>query len=624
MSTDRSHLPAGMGIFAALLLSVAGVAQESAVSLQEKAASKFRELHKRMQQMQIDKAGTHPEESDILKAGNRYIQEKNLAESLVECKRLIEEANYDEALQRMEQVRKDMTALLDLLLNRDLDLRKLMEEIASLEQFKERVDDLLEEQQEEKDQASKTAALQKHLEDLEKAIEKIDDIVAEQTELREEANSAGLAAEPDSAKAMEVKEAGLRGATEQLEQELEDIEAQAKELEAGKGAETGAESTSSQASGSACSGAAGAAAAAMSKAENKLQQNKPESSLQDMDQAIEDLGKAKKTLEEMKEEAQRSLLELPFDDQAKAQEKTRIDTDKLAKDMEAAGKAEGDEAPPKPVPGQENVQQAVPKQKSAAGKLKEYKPKDASQDQQDALDKLEEAQKKLDEALSQLRQELKDEVLRSLEERFGAMLAKQKELSARTKAAQRLRESRLVADGEVPGEVKARCGEIAIGETELAAEANDAIKLLEEEGSTAVFPAATEMIRDDLQLTATRLQEFNSGRTTQMLQADIEDALSELIDSLRKQIEAGEGQAGKTDGQPPLVPMSAELKLLLAKQKRVNRRTAEYDSQIPEQMRVTEEAKDEALLISRKERWVKEMTRKLADAISKQNQEGGK
>jgi hypothetical protein len=611
-----------MGIFAALLLCFGVHAQESAVSLQEKAANRFRELHQRMQQLQIDKAGTHPEESDILKAGNRYIQEKNLNESLAECKRLIEEANYDEALQRMEQVRRDMTSLLDLLLNRDLDLRKLMEEIASLEQFKERVEDLIEEQPEEKDRAARAAALQKHLEDLEKAIDKVDEIVAEQTELREEANSAGLAAEPDAAKAMEVKEAGLRGATEQLEQKLEDIEAQAKELAAGEGAETGAQEFGQEAAGSA-SGSAGAAAQAMGGAESKLQQNKPESSLQDMDKAIDDLSEAKKTLEEMRAEAQRQLLELPFDEQAKAQENTRIDTDKLAQDMEAASKPEGEEAP-KPVPGQQNVQQAVPKQKSAAGSLKEYKPDDASQDQQDALDELAEAQEKLDDALAQLRQELKDEVLRSLEERFGAMLAKQKELSARTKAAQRLRESRLVAEGQVPGEVKTRCGEIATGETELAAEANDAIKLLEEEGSTAVFPAATEMIRDDLQLTAARLQEFKSGRTTQMLQRDIEDALSELVDALRKQIEAGEGQAGQTDGQPPLVPMSAELKLLLAKQKRVNRNTLEYDTQVPEQMRVTEEARDEALQISRKERWVKEMTRKLADAINKQNQERAK
>jgi len=278
----------------------------------------------------------------------------------------------------------------------------------------------------------------------------------------------------------------------------------------------------------------------------------------------------------------------------------------------------------KPIPGQKNVQQAVPKQKSAAGNLKEYKPGKAKQDQQDALDLLRQAQKKLDDALAQLRQELQDEVLRSLEERFGSMLAKQKELSALTKATQTLKISSLVAEGQIPTAVQTRCVEIADGELELAAEANNALRLLEEEGSTAVFPAATELIRDDLQEVARRLQAFHTARVTQMLQQDIELALAEMIDSLRKQIESNEGAAGQAEGQPPLVPMSAELKLLLNKQKRVNRRTAEYDAAIPEQMRVTEEARDEALQISRKERWVKEMTRKLGDLINKQNQGAGK
>jgi hypothetical protein len=103
------------------------------------------------------------------------------------------------------------------------------------------------------------------------------------------------------------------------------------------------------------------------------------------------------------------------------------------------------------------VQQAVPKQRAAAGQLKEYKP--AKQKQQDAKEDLEAAQKELEDALAQLRQQLVDEVLRALEERFTAMLAVQRELSAQTKTlhahaqqrADRQRRPAECADRQDPG-----------------------------------------------------------------------------------------------------------------------------------------------------------------------------
>ena len=98
----------------------------------------------------------------------------------------------------------------------------------------------------------------------------------------------------------------------------------------------------------------------MGKAQKKLGQNKPERSLEDMDQAMKKLADAKKALEQMAEDAKRDLLELPFEQQARKQEITRIKTDKLAADMEKAGEGK-DGQPKKETPGTKNVQQAVPK-----------------------------------------------------------------------------------------------------------------------------------------------------------------------------------------------------------------------------------------------------------------------
>lgn len=68
------------------------------------------------------------------------------------------------------------------------------------------------------------------------------------------------------------------------------------------------------------------------------------------------------------------------------------------------------------------------------------------------------------------------------------------------------------------------------------------------------------------------------------------------------------------------MPRSAELKLIQKLQKRVLVRTVGYDSSIPEQLRITEEAKDVALEISRKQGKVEGLTRKLANKINKEQQ----
>jgi len=70
-----------------------------------------------------------------------------------------------------------------------------------------------------------------------------------------------------------------------------------------------------------------------------------------------------------------------------------------------------------------------------------------------------------------------------------------------------------------------------------------------------------------------------------------------------------------------LVPRSAELKLIQKLQKRVLKRTQNYDIAVPEQLRVADEAKDEALEISRKQGKVESLTRKLANKINKLEQQ---
>jgi hypothetical protein len=205
------------------------------------------------------------------------------------------------------------------------------------------------------------------------------------------------------------------------------------------------------------------------------------------------------------------------------------------------------------------------------------------------------------------------------------MLAKQKEISARTKVTDRLRGEALTANGQLPAALVKRCAELAGGEIELAGEAAAALKLLTEEGTTAVFPEIVQELEQDLRHVGNRLHGRDTAAVTQQKQADIEETLRTLINALRRAIEDGEGgQCGQCNGEPPLVPLSAELKLVQALQKRVAKQTKAYDKQVPAQMRVTEEAKGEATEISRKQGRVEDLTRKLASRLNKDNQANDK
>ncbi|MCA8943931.1 MAG: hypothetical protein KDB80_15310 [Planctomycetes bacterium] len=517
------------------------VDQEPALSLHDRARTKFQELHRRMQALQTSKQSSEPEQSQLLQAGNRLIQERRIHERMESARQMIENGDYDRALESMGKVGDDLSALLALLLNRDLELDKLMERIEQLEKFRDRVGDLLDQQRAEKVDAAKSEALLEQLERIERARENVGRLIESQKKLKGDAGNAGMEAKPSEAKSMASREADLEAKAKELGEQLAEIESRANPPKPGE-----SESADSNAPGGS-GGEPGqgqksiqGASQSMQDAKNDLLDNQPERSLDDMDKALEALDATKRELDRLAEDARRKLEQLPFDQQHRKQEQTRIDTDRLAQDMENAEQGEGEE-PGQPTPGRENVQQAVPKQKSAAGQLREQKPAKAKQDQQDAGDDLERAKQQLEDALAQLRQQLEDEVLRALEERFGEMLARQKEISARTKAIDEVRRTSLTAADVIPAQVRNTCTELGNGEGELAGEASDALKLLEEDARSAAFPLIVEELRDDLQRASDRLARHECAATTQMIQAEIEATLNDLLNALRKTIEQRAG-----------------------------------------------------------------------------------
>jgi chromosome segregation ATPase len=590
---------------------------QGAVGKQDLARSKFRDLTDRMQKLMVVLQKSDPEDSKIISVGLTFVQEKKLHTRLEHAGSLMQQDRWDDALAVMTELRKDLGRLYELLQNRNVDLRKLMEEIQKLQAFRDRVDQLAKEQGEEKSDSARVEDLQKHLAEIEAQKQRAMALIEQQEAVREQTNELGVGSAAEATRPLATKEAQLQQDTEKLAKDLEDLERQDAALKA-EGAGPGEKPADAGKPGKPGKGSAkaGQAAQSMGKAQQQLGDNRPEPSLKDQEQAIESLQKTVDELDAMAEEARRELLKLPFEQLAKQQEKTQHATDTLSKDMEQS-EQEGDNADGKPAPGRKRVQQAVPKQRAAAGQLKEYKP--AKQKQQDAKDDLEAAKNELDEALAQLRQQLQDEVLRALEERFTAMLHAQRELSEQTKTLDKTRQNVLTASGALPAALAEKIGVVAAGETDLEVEASDALKLLEEDGTTAVFPPMVEQLRDELHGVAQRCRDQQTGEPVQAAQREVEDVLTLLIDALRRTIERKEGgECNGGGGAPPLVPVSAELKMLRYLQERVNKATKDFDGKAGE-AKASDVGKAESDRLSDKQGRVRDLMRRLAVKLGKEN-----
>jgi len=609
---------------------------DKAETLQQQAYNKYLSLKASMEALRKQLSDQDASKAERIKRGLRLMSESKLAEKMREVRDLLAEESFDQAISAMDKVQRRLNQLLMVLLDRDDDLSEILKKIDTLENFKKKVEELIEDQKKERDESAEAEALAKQLERIQKARAKLGKRSKKQGELKKQTASKGAGQKESKDLAETQKE--VADEAKDLEGELRDIEEAGKELDAAAGkpgegkpgeGKPGegkpGEGKPGEASGSA-SKSVGKAAKSMGQSGQKLSQNQPESSLDDQEKALDELKEAEDKLAELEKEAQRKLLEIPFEKLKSAQLQTLKKTDKLAEDMEKAdeGGEDGEPGFDGKLPGKNNVQQAVPKQKNAAGSLKEVKPGKAKQKQQDAVDDLEEAKKRLEDALAQLRQELQEQVLKALEERFTEMLSKQREITAGTILTQKKRKEieALTAKGKVPSFVRERCQKFSEAESTLRADAESALKLIEEEGSSAVFPEIVKEIAEDLALVSGFLENFETGLATVEVQKQIENVLEELLDALTRRMEQQDGKDGQGNGEgqdQPLIPLTAELRMLRTLQVGVNRKT-----KVVNKLETGKKRKDFADNTAKKQGRVKELTRKLANKLLKEEGAGDK
>lgn len=279
------------------------------------------------------------------------------------------------------------------------------------------------------------------------------------------------------------------------------------------------------------------------------------------------------------------------------------------------GGQELDGPPMEASPGSQDVEEAVPSQEQAAEKLDAKDPKSAAEKQAKALEKLEQARKALEEKLQQLRKEQQEQLLAALESRFRAMLTRQLECN---KATVRLAD---VGRGNWSRSDQLELVDLSQKEKWVSEEADKALYILKEEGTTVVFPQIVEQVRDDASDVSERLAEADASEPVRQTQEAIAQTLRELLEAIEKKQAENDAPSGEAEdpeqGPPPLLPGSAELKLLRACQLRVNQATLQAEKDRAREGGDLHELEGRLEKLAQRQKQVHDMAKAMHESLTK-------
>lgn len=233
-------------------------------------------------------------------------------------------------------------------------------------------------------------------------------------------------------------------------------------------------------------------------------------------------------------------------------------------------------------PGREELEQARQKMQQAIEKLEQEQREGAVDDQDEAVARLEELKAQLEEILRQLREEEKESYLTLLEARFQNMLKRQQRINSETVRLDRIPEA-----DRIQQSYASQTDTIRKEQNDNAMEAEKALNLLRQEGSSVAFPEAVEQMWKNMHVVVNRLSNQDTGKTTQVVEQLIQETLEEMIEAFQKELqkqqdEKQEGQPGQQGPpqDPSLVDQIAELKMIRSLQNQVNRLTEQVGTEL--------------------------------------------
>lgn len=614
--------------------------EEAAASLSDREAvirDRVSRLEDRLFQLSRALRKSDPEKAGRLLEGLAELRGNRIRETLDGIVEKLRREAFSDALDEQRAVSQELQALLKLLLEDPSRLDDRKEEIDRLEALRKALEGIIAEQETEKAQAERARSAMQRAEALEAAARKLEDLIRRQQQAAEK-----TARGEGSPGACAGAQAAIRGETEALSREVKDIaEAQA---QAGPDASATGETPADRESPDAPSGTdaeqAGRdldrASEKMESAEKHLRSGDAEAAKPEQQDAAKALETA---LQRLETETKKIRNRLELEEQSAEQRETAEKTQRLSKDMQAPeadgskqageGPQEGGSGDPQqggensgspdsdesgePAPGREGVQQAVPHQEDAARNLEAKEPDKAVKNQEKALEQLKRAKDDLEDRLDQLRREQQEELLTALESRFRAMLGRQVEIN---KATGRLAE---LGPDHWKRSDQLELAELSQKQRWVGDQAEEALQVLVEEGSTVILPRLVEQARDDARSVAERLAAAEAGESVRGMQSDLEQILRDIIDAIKQQqddLEQGEGGGGG-EGNSPLLPGSAELKLLRACQLRVNAATERIQARLHETAGTDASVGKSLQRLSRRQAEVAEMAKDMHEALKR-------
>jgi hypothetical protein len=303
------------------------------------------------------------------------------------------------------------------------------------------------------------------------------------------------------------------------------------------------------------------------------------------------------------------------------QDKTKGEAESIAERMRVAPPL----MPPEGgVPGQSEVQAAAQDMAEASGELGSERARRASRKQAEALDRLKEGRGKTEEALEELQRALRERLLAYLKEKFTKMLAEQRAVTRETRSLDlKLRALKAVASPgstgsqEIGRKDRQLAEALAVREAGIGLLADDVIDLLSEDGTTLVFPGVVEEVKRDIENVSGLLSRIETGERTQHIEREIEVAIEEILKALEQAQRSppppnpSQGRQSRS-GAGPLLPLSAELKMVRSLQARVNERTKAFD--LARKPELGPEDKLQLHAVQKKQKEVETMLRKLRAA----------
>jgi hypothetical protein len=620
MISSRLHFSVAFAFLVCLVLSArpaALMAQEAGhesdeinplVVKQKMIRDRFERFQDRIYRLREQLAETEPENAARLQRALERAGELGLADQLDEVMDLLSSTStLNTALDAQAEWVEKADRLLSILLERDSgnDLRR--NELERLGTYKEQVDRILAEERALR-QAAEQAALSNRIRaQLDGALQRLDAIQQQQDALSDQASRATENRQPDELNTAGAKEENLSQQTKQLGEDVERLS----KLDQSEGSDDKAVREAQQVAAEA-SQSLQAAAQAMQQAAQQLQSGQGEAGQQAQQNAQKALEEAREQLEAAKNKLEE---EAQTQEQAEQQKKLAEETKELADQMrqDAAPSPGGQPTPGgQSTPGMENLDQAQRNMDDAGKSLQQKEPEKAVPQQQRAIEELEQAQQELEKALNQLRQEERAETLRDLEHRFREMLVKQQAINEGTLSLDR------VGVDHFTRVERLQLAELTDEERMLARTASRCLHILEEDATTVVFPRIIGQLAEDMDVVADRLADQKVEAITQKIQKEIVETLEQLVEAVQQMQRENEQQAGRgmpssDDENQPLLPTSAELKLLKASQVRINDRTSVISDAVQSGSESPPGAQKEFQIVAERQRETAEVARELRD-----------